>query len=120
MERRCLKTVVLVELLGAVVQCVYQQGSNTCILRNRCRSVHCVLQHGTTQLETPGTVIDGQSGENHHRNGVRHVAAYGACGGLVRDSACHSTFSANRERLFNEDLARAFLTAITTPSPPRF
>lgn len=39
-------------------------------------------------------MIDGQPGENHHRGPVRHVAALGICGYLVRD-AFQSDWSEN-------------------------
>jgi hypothetical protein len=59
MERRYLKTVMLVERLGAVVQRVYQQRPNTGVLRYGHSPMNRVLQQRSAQLDALGAMVDG-------------------------------------------------------------
>ena len=87
MKRGYLKTVVFVECLCVIMQCMYQQGSDTSVLRNCHRAIHRILQQRPAQLEALGAYIDGKSRENHYWDWVRHVAPDRAGGVLMRNSA---------------------------------
>lgn len=96
MQRRRLKTIVFVELLGAVVKRMHQQRSDTSVMRNHHRPVDGVLQKGCAKLDTLRSMINRQPSQHHHRNWIRHIPANRAGCHLVRDSACsHGVVAVN-------------------------
>ena len=61
MRRRDLKSVVLVELFGSIIESVEQHGADSGVMRHGYRPVDCVLQQGRTQLDALGAMIDCES-----------------------------------------------------------
>ena len=64
------------ELLGAVVEGVNQQRPHTSVLLNAHRATDGVLQQRGSKLDALGPMVDGQPGQNHHWNGIGHVASH--------------------------------------------
>jgi len=69
---------------------VHQQCSDTSIEGNSDSTVNRILQQGRTQVHTLRTPVHGKPGQNHHRNGIGHIAPNSTRRHLVRDSTgCH-------------------------------
>ena len=66
---------MLVALLGTVVQGVDEQRPDTRIVRNAHRAIKGVLQQSGSKLDALGPMVDGQPGQNHHWNGIGHIAS---------------------------------------------
>ena len=76
--RRFLESLVLVELLGAVVGSVDDQRLHTSVLIVYAhRAADGILQQRGSELDALGPMVDGQAGQDHHRNGFGHVASAG-------------------------------------------
>src|SRR6267378_3493630 len=87
MRRRRLTPVVLVELSGPLVECMYEQGPHPRVLRYCHCAIDGVPQQGRPQMESLRSAVDRQPGEHHDRNRIRHIATYAACCELMRDGA---------------------------------
>jgi len=87
MRRRGLKPVVLVELSGPLVECMYEQGPHPGVLRYGHRAIDGVLQQGRPQMESLRSAVDRQPREDHDGNGIRHIPSYAARCQLMRNGA---------------------------------
>ena len=65
MRRRGLKPVVLIELFGAIVERMHEQGSHPGVLRYGHCAVDSVLQQRCSQMLSLHPAVDRESGENH-------------------------------------------------------
>ncbi len=71
---RFLKTVVHIELLGAFMDRMNQQGAHTGVLRYGDGAHDRVMQHGSPQLDALRPPIDRQSAKHHDGNWIGHIA----------------------------------------------
>ncbi|SRR6266566_4528783 len=87
MRRRGLKPVMLVELSGPLVECMYEHGPHPGVLRYGHGAIDGVLKQGRPQMESLRSALDRQPREDHDRNRIRHTASYAVCCQLMRNGA---------------------------------
>ena len=96
MRRRGLKPVVLVELPGALVKGMHENGSYASVLGHSHRAIDRVLEQGGAQMHSLCLATDREPGENHYRNRIRHISAHATRCDLVRNGAgCHGVVAAD-------------------------
>ena len=118
MLRRFLETIVLVEPLRTVVEGMNKQGTDTGVLRNGYGPVDGVLQQSGPKFDALDTMIDSQSRQNHHRDGVGHVPSHTARGHLVRDGpGRHRVVAADTAILICDDEGTAGTTQLVGQRP---
>ena len=83
MLRRWTKPVMFIELPGSVMQCMDEQGADSCILRNKQRAIDRVSQQGRAELDALDTLVHGQPCQHDDRDRIGHVATHAAGGPLV-------------------------------------
>lgn len=76
-----------VELFGALVERMHEQGSHPRVLRYGHCAIDSVLQQRRSQMLSLHPAIDREPGEHHDRNRIRHVASYAACCQPARNGA---------------------------------
>lgn len=115
---RLLKTVMLVKLLGTVVQRMDEQGSDASILRNGHSPIDGVLKQCGAELDALGTVVNGESAQNHHRHRVWHVASYAAGCRLVCNRTCgHCVITIDTTVLIRDYEGAARAAQVVGPCP---
>ena len=104
MRRRGLKPVVLVELSGALVECMHEQRSHPGVLRYGHCAIDSVPQQRRSQILSVRPAVDREPGKHHDRKRIRHVAASAARCQLVRNGAgCHGVVATDASVLIGDD-----------------
>lgn len=83
---RCLEAIVKIELLGLIVQGMYQQSTYTNILRDSLCSKDSILKQSSAELHALSAPVNREAAKNQHRNRIRHIAANRAGSIMVRNS----------------------------------
>lgn len=76
---------MLIELLCAFVQRMYEQCSHTSVLGDILHTSYRILQQGGAQLEPLSASIHRQPRQHHHWHWIRHVATDSARGFRMGD-----------------------------------
>lgn len=104
MQRRRVKPVVLVELLGALVQGMYKERSHASVLRDCDCAIDGVLQQGRAETLPLHVAIDCEPGKYHHRHGVGHVPTNTGGRELMRDGTRrHRVVSTDTSVVIDDD-----------------
>jgi len=111
---------VLVELFRSVMERVYQQGSDTSLLRHGECPFDCIQEHGRAKMNSLRPTINCKSCKHHDRNGVRHVPSDFAGCQLVGYSAGRHGVVTEYSAILVGDHERAAGTAGLVGASPTF